>query len=160
MNTMTARPPHLDSLQGRGFGAGGYDAKFTSVWKIWPSTCLVGDASGKLCTNDLKKERHQHTLSNDGDIYALDRACDGTRSPLPDIFPKFLSSKSYSVHTERTQSQRRIEEPHLDLDVGCVAGGMLQVRETLQRSQRSIEERKYHVPPPKCRCRRVVASND
>ena len=107
-----------------------------------------------------KRNGCQHTLGNDGDIYALDRACDGTRSPLPDIFPKFLSSKSCSVHTERTQIQRQIEEPRQDLDVGCVVGGMLQVREMLQKSQRSIEERKYHIPRPKCRCRRVVTSND
>ena len=33
------------------------------------------------------------------------------------------------MYTERTQSQRRIEEPRQDLDVGCVVGGM---RETLQ----------------------------
>ena len=38
---------------------GGYDAKCTSIWKTRPSTAteMPSNASGKLCTNDLKKER-------------------------------------------------------------------------------------------------------
>ena len=52
---------------------GGCDAEFKSVWKIWSSTATT---SGKLWTKDLKK--CQHIYSNNGDVYALNRACGGT----------------------------------------------------------------------------------
>ena len=57
MSTTMARPPHLDSLRGRGDWVGGCDAEYTSVWKIWPSTAteMPSDASGKLCTESLKE---------------------------------------------------------------------------------------------------------
>ena len=77
---------------------GGCDAEFKSVWKIWSSTAT---ASGKLWTKDLKK--CQHTHSNDGDVYALNRACGGTRSKLlPNVLPKLLSSQSHSVYAGRS----------------------------------------------------------
>ena len=80
---------------------GGCDAEYTSVWKIRPSTAteMPSDASGKLCTKDLKKS--QHSSGNDGNIHALDRACSGAwPKPLPNILPKLLFSQCYPVHAK------------------------------------------------------------
>ena len=69
------------------------DAEDTSVWKIWLSTTtgMSTHASGNLCTKDLKKCHHANV--NDGNIYALGRACGRARpKPLPNILPKFVSS--------------------------------------------------------------------
>lgn len=79
------------------------DAKFSSVWKIWPSTEIEmpSVAFGKLRTKDLEEMCRHLQYYNDGNIYALDRARVGTRSePLPKVLPKFLSSQSRSVHAE------------------------------------------------------------
>jgi hypothetical protein len=125
MSTTTARPPHLDSLRGRGDWVGGCDAEYTSVWKIWPSTAteMPSDASGKLWTKDLKKS--QHSSGNDGNVYALDRAGGGARpKPLANILPKLLSGQRHPVHAKRTQGGRRIEEPCQNLDVGCIICGV------------------------------------
>ena len=56
----------------------------------------LSDASGKLCTKDLKKS--QYTRGNDGNIDTLDRACGDT---LFHVFPRFISSQHHSVKCER-----------------------------------------------------------
>ena len=77
------------------------NAEYITAWNIWPSTAtdMPSDAYGKLCANDAKES--QDICGEDGDIYALDRACGGTRSkPLPNVLPKFLSGQSRSVHAD------------------------------------------------------------
>ena len=101
------------------------NAEYITTWNIWPSsaTDMPSDAYGKLCANDAKES--QDICGEDGDIYALDRACGGTRSkPLPNVLPKFLSGQSRSVHAEQTPRRWTIEKPHQNLDVGRVVCGV------------------------------------
>ena len=144
---------------------GGCDAEYTSVWKTWLSTAteMPSDASGKLCTKDLKKS--QHSSGNDGNIDALDRAGGGARpKPLPNVLPKFLSSKCHPVHAKRTERGRRIEEPRQNLDVGCIICGIHGMGGTSpifgELNEKRFEERKIDVPRPRCRWTSAVASKD
>ena len=87
----------------------GCNAEYVSVWKTWPQTAtkMLSDASGKLCTNNLKK-KCQHTTGNDGSIYVLDHPCSGIRSKqLPNDFPKFLSSQSHYMSDTASMANRR-----------------------------------------------------
>ena len=143
---------------------GGCDAEYTSVWKIWPSTAteMLSDASRKLCISDLKEMSAY--LREDGEIYALDRVCGGTRSkPLPNVLPRFLSSKSYYVHAERKASTanrrttsrfgRRLRSQRYTPVEGDAA---------ILRTERSGDKYRgaeSYVPRPKCKCRSAVASN-
>ena len=43
---------------------------------------------------------------------------------VPNVFPKFLSNQSHSVHAVRTQRRRGIEELRQDLDVGGIVWGI------------------------------------
>ena len=161
----TARPPHLDSLRGRGDWVGRCDAEYTSVWKIWPSaaTEMLSDALGKLCTKDLKKS--QHSSGSDGNTHALDRASSGAwPKPLPNILPKFLSSERHPVRAEWAQRGRSYEEPRQNLDVGRIICGIHGMEGTPpvfgEANEISFEERKFHTPRPRCRCMSAVASNN
>ena len=165
MSTTTARPPHHNRLRGRGDWVGGCDAKYTSVWKIWPSavTEIPSDASRKLCTKDLKRCQRSH--GKDGNICALDRACGGSRpKPLPNVLPRFLLGQHHPVHAKRTQRGRIIEEPCQNLDVGRIICGIHGMGGTPpvfgEANEISFKERKFHTPRPRCRCTSAVTSND
>ena len=134
---------------------GGYDAEYTSVWKIWPSTSTEMPSDGNFAP------RSERNVS----IYAAKMATSThliapatVLGPyqLPNVLLKFLSSKRHSVHAERTQRRWRIEEPGQNLDVGYVVCGIDRLKEKppfyVRRGQEiSTGEGKSHVPRPKCR---------
>ena len=55
ISTRTARPPKADVFPRFGYDVSGWDAAYTSVWKIWLSTAMDTPrlAFGKACTRVL-----------------------------------------------------------------------------------------------------------